>query len=82
MANTIQQLCEYRIFLLFSAGETKDYKHCTACIMKYGAIRKFSPRKRKPTHEKSQKGIIPTTVPFESDVYTVVQSCYSLVENL
>ena len=43
MTKTMQQLWDYALFLLFSGGETKDYIHRTACIMKYGAVRKFSP---------------------------------------
>ena len=42
MTKTMQQLWDYALFLLFSGGETKDYLHRTACIMKYGAVRKFS----------------------------------------
>ena len=42
MANTMQELWDYALFLLFLGGETKDYIHGTACIMKYGAVRKFS----------------------------------------
>ena len=32
----------YALFLLFLGDETKDYTHLTACIMKCGAVRKFS----------------------------------------
>ena len=44
MSKTMQQLWDYAyaLFLLFLGGETKDYTHSTACIMKYGAVRKFS----------------------------------------
>ena len=42
MAKTMQQLWDYTLFLLFLGGETKDYIHGTACIVKYGAVRKFS----------------------------------------
>ena len=45
MAKTMQQLWDYALFLLFLGGETKDYTHSTACIMKYGAVQKFSPIK-------------------------------------
>ena len=34
--------CNCALFLLFLDGETKDYTYWTACIMKYGAVRKFS----------------------------------------
>ena len=38
----MQQLWDYALFLLFLGGETKDYIHWTACIIKYGAVMKFS----------------------------------------
>ena len=42
MAKTMQQLWDYALFLLFLGGEIKDYIYGTACIVKYGAVRKFS----------------------------------------
>ena len=41
----MQQLWDYALFLLFLGGETKDYIHRIACTMKYGALRKCSPKK-------------------------------------
>ena len=41
MVETIQHLIDYTRSLLFSGGETIDRNVDTACIMKYGVLRKL-----------------------------------------